>query len=122
LAFDAFVHLLCREIAGMTAAVGGLDLLVMTGGIGEHAALVRTEVGRRLAYLGVSIDPTASDGATADADISAAGAGVRTLVVTAREDLEIVRQVVDLPTANPTRPPCLRRVHDRPAGRRARGR
>jgi acetate kinase len=37
LAFDVFIHQLCREIAGMTAATGGLDVLVMTGGIAEHA-------------------------------------------------------------------------------------
>ncbi|HEX2301352.1 MAG TPA: acetate/propionate family kinase, partial [Pseudonocardiaceae bacterium] len=53
LAFDVFVHRLCREIAAMTAVVGGLDVLVLTGGIGEHSPEVRTEVATRLAYLGI---------------------------------------------------------------------
>jgi acetate kinase len=95
LAFDVFVHRLCREIAAMTAAVGGLDVLVMTGGVGEHAPLVRAEVAARLAYLGVALDPGRNQAASRDGDVSADGAGVRTVVVTAREDLEIARQVVE---------------------------
>jgi acetate kinase len=95
LAFDVFVHQLCREIAAMTAAIGGLDVLVMTGGVGEHAPLVRARVATRLAYLGVDVDPDRNEDARGDSDISAAGAAVHTVVVTAREDLEIARQVVD---------------------------
>ena len=95
LAFDVFVHQLCREIAAMTAAIGGLDGLVMTGGVGEHAPLVRAGVATRLAYLGVDVDPDRNEYARGDSDISAAGAAVHTVVVTAREDLEIARQVVD---------------------------
>ena len=92
-AFDVFVHRLTREIAAMTAAVGGVDVLVMTGGIGEHAPLVRAEVARRLAYLGVDIEPELNETVSGDADISRAGAAVRTVVVTAQEDVEIARQV-----------------------------
>lgn len=93
LALDVFVHRLCREIAAMTAAVGGLDLLVMTGGIGEHAPPVRARVAARLAFLGVDLDPQVNESADGDADVSGAGAGVRTVVVTAREDLEVAGQV-----------------------------
>jgi acetate kinase len=103
LAFDVFVHHLCREIAAMTAAVGGLEALVFTGGIGEHAPVVRAEVGTRLAYLGVVVDPGRNANAGGDADISADAAAVRTVVVTAREDLEISRQVADLVTTAPAR-------------------
>jgi acetate kinase len=99
LAFDVFVHRLCREIAAMTAAARGLDVLVMTGGIGEQAPLVRAEVASRLAYLGVQIDPDTNEGADRDADISTTSAAVRTVVVTAREDLEITRQVVQVLSA-----------------------
>jgi acetate kinase len=98
LAFDVFVHQLCRETAAMTAAVGGLDVLVMTGGIGEHAPAVRAEVAARLGYLGVDVDADLNERATGDADISRDGAAVRTVVVTAREDLEITRQVAELVT------------------------
>lgn len=103
LALDVFVHHLCREIAAMTAATGGLDLLVMTGGVGEHAPLVRAKVADRLAYLGVRIDADANERTTADADISSAdGAPARTVVVTAREDLEITRRTTALLAADPT--------------------
>jgi len=98
LALDVFIHQLCREIAAMTAAVGGLDVLVMTGGIGEHTPLVRALVASRLSYLGVDIDPAANERADADADITGAGAAACTVVVTAREDVEITRQVAELVT------------------------
>jgi acetate kinase len=90
-AFEVYAHRLRREIAAMTAALGGLDVLVFTGGVGEHSPRVRAAA--ELGHLGVAIDPDRNAAATGDADISAAGASVRTLVVTAREDLEIARQV-----------------------------
>ena len=77
----------------MTAALGGLDALVFTGGVGEHCAPVRVRAGEGLAFLGVSIDEERNDRAGGDADIGAASASVRTLVLTAREDVEIARQV-----------------------------
>jgi acetate kinase len=93
LAYDVFLHRLCREIAAMTAATGGLDLLVMTGGIGERSALVRADAAQWLAYLGVAVDTAKNDAADADADVSATGSATRVVVVAAREDLEIARLV-----------------------------
>ncbi|PXY32129.1 acetate/propionate family kinase [Prauserella muralis] len=91
LAFGVYVHRLRREIAAMTASLGGLDALVFTGGVGEHGPRVRQAAVESLGYLGVRVDPGRNDAATGDADIGADGADVRTLVVTAREDLEIAR-------------------------------
>jgi acetate kinase len=93
LAFDVYVHRLAREIAAMTASAGGLDLLVLTGGVGEHAAPVRAAAAAALAHLGVAVDEERNRATSGDGDITAPGAGVRTVVVTAREDLEIRRQV-----------------------------
>lgn len=93
LAYDVYQHRLCREIAAMTATTGGLDLLVMTGGVGEHSWQVRADAATALTHLGVAVDDGANRAASADADVSAAGAPARTVVVTAREDLEIRRQV-----------------------------
>jgi acetate kinase len=90
-----YIHRLCREIAGMTAALGRLDALVYTGGVGEHAPEVRAAVAARLAYLGVALDPDLNN-AIADAVVSPRSAGAATLVVTAREDLEIASQVRQL--------------------------
>ena len=94
LAFDVYMHRLCREIGAMAASAGGLDLLVMTGGVGEHAPVVRAEVAAALGHLGVAVDPARNAAAGGDADISADAAAARTVVVTAREDLEIRRQVL----------------------------
>jgi acetate kinase len=92
LALDVYCHRLKLEIAAMVGALGGIDVLAFTGGIGEHAAPIRARAARDLAYLGVHINETANDTAHADANISALGAPVQTVVVTAREDLEIARQ------------------------------
>jgi acetate kinase len=87
-----YLHRLRREIAAMAASLHGLDTLVFTGGVGEHQPMVRAAAADGLGFLGVQVDPAANLAATSDADISEAGAAVRTLVVTAREDVEIARQ------------------------------
>jgi acetate kinase len=96
LARDVYLHRLAHETAAMTAATGGLDLLVFTGGVGEHSWPVREALSGSLAHLGLAVDPDRNRATAADGDISADGAAVRTVVVTAREDLEIRRQVLEV--------------------------
>jgi len=91
LALDVYLHRLRQLIAGMAAALDGLDALVFTGGVGERAPTVRSRAAP--ACLGAALDEPANQAATADAVISAEGARVATVVVTAREDAEIARQV-----------------------------
>ena len=86
LAFDVYVHRLRRELGAMRAALARTDACVFTGGVGEHAAAVR-------AASGLEIDADANSATTGDGEISAPGSGTRTFVVTAREDLEIAREV-----------------------------
>jgi hypothetical protein len=93
LALDVYVHRLRAGIAAMAAALGGLDALVFTGGVGERSAPVRASAAAGLGFLGIEVDPERNAAACGDADIGAEGAAVRTLVVEAREDLEIARQV-----------------------------
>lgn len=93
LACDVYVHRLRQGIASMAVSAGGLDLLVFTGGVGEHAAAIRAEAVAGLAFLGVVVDRDANEGTAGDADITGRGATVRTAVVTSREDVEIARQV-----------------------------
>jgi acetate kinase len=92
LAVAVHAHRLRAGIAAMTAALGGLDTLVFTGGIGEHQAETRAEAAGGLGFLGVAVDPGRNAAARPDCDISAAGAAVATLVVAAREDIEVARQ------------------------------
>jgi acetate kinase len=93
LARDAYVHRLRGLVAAMAAALGGLDALVFTGGVGERASEIRTRAADGLGFLGVAVDPARDATAAPDADVSAPGAAARTLVIEAREDLEIARQV-----------------------------
>jgi acetate kinase len=93
LAVDVYVHRLRASIASMAAAMNGLDALVFTGGVGEHAPEIRERAAAGLGFLGVALNADANAAAHADAEIGATGAPTRTLVVTAREDLEVARQV-----------------------------
>ena len=95
LALDVYLHRLRAGIAAMTAALGGLDVLVFTGGVGERAPAVRAGACDGLGYLGVAADPTSNTSASGESDVevSAPGAAVRTLVIHAREDLEIAHGV-----------------------------
>ncbi len=93
LGLAVYLHRLRREIAAMTASLDGLDVLVFTGGVGERSAPVRAGAAGQLGYLGVAIDEDANERGAGDRDISAGGAGVRTLVVESREDLQIAREV-----------------------------
>lgn len=95
LAFDVYVHRLTSAVGAMAAALGGLDALVFTGGVGEHEPEVRQEVVARLAFLGLALDEDTDPGAGegGDADVTAEGATAAVFVVAAREDLEIVRLV-----------------------------
>ncbi|WP_203656068.1 acetate/propionate family kinase [Actinocatenispora rupis] len=90
---DVYQHRLRAGIGAMTAALGGLDALVFTGGIGEHAPEVRAGAVAGLAFLGLAVDPDRNAAPVPDADVTADPAPVRTLVVEAREDLEIAAQV-----------------------------
>lgn len=92
LAIGVYLHRLRAAIAAMVAALRGLDVLVFTGGVGEHAPSIRERVAVDLAYLGVVVAPTANAAAEGDADVGAPDAQVRSLVITAREDLEIARE------------------------------
>jgi acetate kinase len=92
LAFDVYIHSLVAGIGAMTASAGGLDALVFTGGVGERSAGVRREAVARLRHLGLALDPASNGSAEGDADITAPGAGARTLVIAAREDLQIARE------------------------------
>ena len=98
LARAVHVHRLAAGIAAMAAALGGVDVLAFTGGVGENDAPLRAATAERLPFLGVVVDPDRNASARPDADLSAAGAPVRTLVIEAREDLEVARQVGDVLT------------------------
>ncbi len=93
LALDVYIHRLRSAVAAMAASLGGLDVLVFTGGVGEHAAEVRRRAAAGLAFLGVAVDAGVNRDAVPDAEITGRDASVRTFVIAAREDLEIAAGV-----------------------------
>jgi acetate kinase len=101
LAFEVYVHRLRGGIASMAAAMGGIDALVFTGGVGENAPAVRAAAATGLRFLGLEIDPALNARPAGDMDVSVAGARVRTLVIRAHEDIEVARDVRRLLVANP---------------------
>jgi acetate kinase len=93
LARDVYLHRLRGSIAAMAAAMNGVDALVFTGGVGENSAETRARAMEGLGFLGVGCDPGRNSTGTGDREIGTATAPVRTLVISAREDIEIARQV-----------------------------
>ncbi len=93
LALAVYLRSLRAGIAAMAAALGGLDALVFTGGVGERAAAVRERACGGLGFLGVSLEHERNRDLHGDGAISAAGSAVAALVIAAREDREIARQV-----------------------------
>jgi acetate kinase len=91
LALSVFCYRVASAVASLTAALGGLDALVFTAGIGEGSALVRERVCERLGHLGVALDAEANRAVQPDADVARAGSTARVWVVHAREDLIAAR-------------------------------
>jgi acetate kinase len=90
LALTVFVHGIASAVGAMTVALGGLDALVFTGGVGERSARVRAAVCAKLAFLGVAVDSALNAAAIPDADIGAGS--VRVVVLHAREDVIAARE------------------------------
>ncbi|OHC64043.1 MAG: acetate kinase [Rhodocyclales bacterium GWA2_65_19] len=93
-AVDLFCYRVVREIGSLTAALGGLDALIFTGGIGEHGAAVRERVCAQLGWLGLALNPVAN---AANADkISAANSRIEVCVIPTNEEWIIARHTADL--------------------------
>lgn len=89
LALEMFCYQMRKQVGALAAVLGGLDLLVFTGGIGERAAPVRFEVCHGLEHLGIKLDRQRND---AHADpISSPGGACTVRVIPANEDLMIAR-------------------------------
>jgi acetate kinase len=91
-AVDLFCYRAKKYIGAYAAALGGLDVLVFAGGIGEHAAPVREKICAGLDFLGIQLDPQRN---RSNAPlISRTGAAVKVRVIETNEDLMIVRHVL----------------------------
>ena len=91
LALEVYTYRIAGAVAAMAVALGGLDALVFTAGVGEGSAYVRAEICARLGFLGVELDPAANENAVPDADVASPKSAVRVVVVHAREDVVAAR-------------------------------
>lgn len=91
-AIDLFVYRAGRAIGSMAAALGGLDTLVFTAGIGENAPIIRKRIGEAAHWLGAAIDPERN--ARNEIDISAPNSRVRALVIPADEERAVADEVI----------------------------
>lgn len=95
-AIELYVYRIMRELGSLAAALGGLDSIVFTAGIGEHAAEIRERVCRAAAWLGVILDDSANRAAQAVPDgeglrISTSASRVSVWVIPTNEELMIAR-------------------------------
>jgi len=88
-AVDLFIYRIGRELGSLAAAIGGLDALVFTGGIGEHAAVVRERVCRGASWLGVQLDVAANK--VGGPRISTESSPVSVWTIPTNEELMIAR-------------------------------
>jgi acetate kinase len=94
LAFDLYVTRLREGIGAMVASLGGIDALVFTGGVGEHASEVRAGACADFAWMGLSLDDDANANSMADAEVAMPASRVRVLVLHTREELLVARETV----------------------------
>lgn len=93
-AIELFVYQLIKHLGAMVAVLGGLNTLVFTGGIGEHAPAIRAAVCERLAYLGLHLDAAANE--SNQRVISTPQSAVTALVIPTDENLMIARHTLRL--------------------------
>jgi acetate kinase len=93
LALAIYCYRVAQAVAAMAVALGGLDALVFTAGVGEHSAPIRSAICARLAFLGVELDEAANEQAAADARIDRELSAVAVHVIRAREDVVVARAV-----------------------------
>jgi acetate kinase len=96
LALDVFTTEIRRYVGGLLVELGGLDVLVFTGGIGENGVNVRRDVCARLDELGIALDAEANQSAKGETKIHAAESRVQIWVVPTNEELIVARQAQQL--------------------------
>ena|SRR5579863_1696136 len=92
LAVDIYVHRLRSLIGAMIASLGGLDVLVFTGGVGEHAAEIRASTCAAFGFLGLNIDAEKNQHSPVDKDIATHNSAVRIMVVHTEENWIIAQE------------------------------
>ncbi|HVC95818.1 MAG TPA: acetate kinase [Pirellulales bacterium] len=96
LAIGIYTQRVRQAIGALTVTMGGVDALVFTAGVGEHAVEVRDSICRGLECLGLELDAAANAACVPDADIASPGSRGRILVIATREDVTMLREVLQV--------------------------
>ena len=91
LAYEMRTYQIVKYIGAYVAALGGLDGLVFTAGIGENSPMLREKIMEALSYLGITLDKEANHCRGDEVEISASGSAVRCFVIPTNEELVIAR-------------------------------
>ncbi len=96
LALDAFVAAIRHYIGGYLAVLGGADVIVFTGGIGENSRLVRRQATENMQWAGIKLDPQKNETVQGETCISTADSSVALWVVPTNEEIVVARQAAEL--------------------------
>ena len=96
LALDKFAYEVRKYIGAYAAALGGVDVITFTAGVGENSASMRASICQGLEYLGVKIDPERNNTRGKEAEISAEDSAVKVYVIPTNEELMIARDTLEL--------------------------
>ncbi|MEG2137841.1 MAG: acetate kinase [Oscillospiraceae bacterium] len=99
LAIDLFAYKVTKRIGSAAAAMGGVDAVIFTAGVGENGAEMRAEICADLGFMGIKLDAEKNKVHGKELDISAPDATVKTLVIPTNEELMIAIDTYDLVTA-----------------------
>jgi acetate kinase len=95
LALAIYTRRVRQAVGALTVTMGGIDALVFTAGVGENASEVRQEICTGLECLGIEIDGKSNATCRPDTDVARSGSRARILVIATREDVTMLREVVE---------------------------
>jgi acetate kinase len=104
LAWNIYVHRLVTGVGAMSAAAGGIDVLVFTAGVGENSVSLRADVCKKLSFLGLELDPLKNAESSGDREISSQNSRGRVFVIRAEEEWQIAQECWRLRKELPARP------------------
>jgi acetate kinase len=96
LALGIYTHRVRQAIGALSVTMGGIDALVFTAGVGEHASDIRESICSGLDCLGVELDAPANRSCSPDADVAGRSSRCRILVIATREDVTMLREVIQV--------------------------
>jgi acetate kinase len=96
LALGIYTHRIRKAIGALAVTMGGIDALVFTAGVGEHASDIRESICSGLDCLAVELDAPANRSCSPDADVAGRSSRCRILVIATREDVTMLREVIQV--------------------------